>query len=358
MLTEIRKKCLRYYASVILICAVVIGGCMYITGGGILKLIRGPVDLYGLDTADLNGQYVSADIYFIYDYFSYETTRKENEIKAKVTARDYIIPVGEDSYMALTISGKRLSMADDLMSASQQWMEMNGDDDSILDGTDFVVKGTIMPLKGESLQYYHEYLEYDQLSVEDQARFLPYSLKVNYIGKTDFILTYVGSAITAIALLITLICIINFMRKKYEKPIRAFCENHGGSEMMMEQLEQFYSSSVSLNRFRFSSKWYFYQNGTRIILDDLSNLLWVYQKTVHHKRNGIPTGNTYSVLIYTRDKKTHTFNVSNDAQAKEIITYIAGHVPHVITGYSSDLEKLYKQDFDRMAALADQIEPA
>ena len=72
-----------------------------------------------------------------------------------------------------------ISTADDLLDASYELLTGA----SQTPGESFLVRGTILPMSGESLDFYHQVVGYDDWTAEEQQMFLPLVLKAGLPGQ-------------------------------------------------------------------------------------------------------------------------------------------------------------------------------
>lgn len=170
--------------TVILVVAAV--ALLVSTGFGVFKAIGGPKDLYSLSRDQVDGAYVEGEIYGLYGSYA-ETTKN-----SRTVSREYIIGVTDEvGYMGLVLRSEDLSAAEDLLRESWDYL------DGLTDGTSTVihVRGTVLPMDEESLEFYHETVGWDEMSAEQQAMFLPYYLKADFLGKShaDAILGLYGA---------------------------------------------------------------------------------------------------------------------------------------------------------------------
>lgn len=131
--------------------------------------------------SELKGQYVEAEVYLIYDWYAYTERTNTSTNRSTVTEKEYIIPVGDAEYMGLAVDAGYISTADDLLDASYELLTGA----SQTPGESFTVRGTILPLSGESLDFYHQVVGYDDWTAEEQQMFLPLVLKADYLGSMD-----------------------------------------------------------------------------------------------------------------------------------------------------------------------------
>ena len=181
MLQELKMKSLKGHAASIIIALALAAGLLWGTGFGAFKAIGGPKPLDSLDVSELKGQYVEAEVYLIYDWYAYTERTNTSTNRSTVTEKEYIIPVGDAEYMGLAVDAGYISAADDLLDASYELLTGA----SQTPGESFTVRGTILPLSGESLDFYHQVVGYDDWTAEEQQMFLPLVLKADYLGSMD-----------------------------------------------------------------------------------------------------------------------------------------------------------------------------
>lgn len=89
----------------------------------------------------------------------------------------------------------------------------------------------------------------------------------------------------------------------------------------------------------------YYMSGStpRLILN--SKLLWAYQSTVTHRRNGINVGTTYSVMLYVDGNKNNiNLPMPNEAVTRQMLQKIDATLPWVVVGYSDELKRMFNND--------------
>mgnify|MGYP000600414227 FL=1 len=263
-------------------------GLLWGTGFGAFKAIGGPKPLDSLDVSELKGQYVEAEVYLIYDWYAYTERTNTSTNRSTVTEKEYIIPVGDAEYMGLAVDAGYISTADDLLDASYELLTGA----SQTPGESFTVRGTILPMSGESLDFYHQVVGYDDWTAEEQQMFLPLVLKADYLGSMDQSGTWLLTAGAGVALFAAVWMLAGALTGRYQKRIRAYCKASESPEAMLEQLETFYQSTEPVNGVR-AGRWMMFETGGKTTVLDAENVAWAYMRTVQHRTNGIPTGKTH-----------------------------------------------------------------
>ena len=336
MLQELKMKSLKGHAASIIIALALAAGLLWGTGFGAFKAIGGPKPLDSLDVSELKGQYVEAEVYLIYDWYAYTERTNTSTNRSTVTEKEYIIPVGDAEYMGLAVDAGYISTADDLLDASYELLTGA----SQTPGESFTVRGTILPMSGESLDFYHQVVGYDDWTAEEQQMFLPLVLKADYLGSMDQSGTWLLTAGAGVALFAAVWMLAGALTGRYQKRIRAYCKASESPEAMLEQLETFYQSTEPVNGVR-TGRWMMFETGGKTTVLDAENVAWAYMRTVQHRTNGIPTGKTHGLVVRTRDKKMYEISMKKQDMVYETLDAVQRAMPHVVVGYTARLEQIY-----------------
>ncbi len=351
MKKEIRQKCLKKRLPAIVICLIAACVLLGLWLPDVLLYFRGPQQLSELSVDQLSGAYVEAEINGIYDWYAQDVESSGNE--DTIVAREYLIPVGEYEYMSLYMPQKYLEEADALMDQTQSYLM---DPTSEITGS-MTVTGTILPMEEESLQYYHEYLEYDDMDAELQELFLPLYLRVDYVNTTPvntlFFLVIAGVIFLAVAVIL----IVLTMTRGGQKDIKAVAERSGNPEVCEARMENFYSSIPEVNGLRAGGDYMMFWTGASFHVLESPKVLWAYGSNTTHKLYGIvKTGVTRQIVIRTDDGKTYSMVMKSEEMTEETLQYIQNSVKHVIIGYTDELAQLFKTDIERFKQLCRQKE--
>ena len=164
------------YVLLLWVIAVIFGVAAF---PGLVNSTREPIAWEEVDfSGEIEGLYVTGTVYGIYDYYCEET--EDNSI----ISREYLTDADDNYYIALRAEGEDMTAANTLMDATYAYF-MGEDDGSLLADNQYEITGVIKKLSGDSLQFYHEYVEWDSLDAESQSNFLPYYIDINKIGNYD-----------------------------------------------------------------------------------------------------------------------------------------------------------------------------
>lgn len=337
MIQELRKKYLgRYILLSIMFIAI---GILFLSLN--MESIKLLLNKTELSSAEIDtSTYVSADISYIYDYYAY------TEEDGRITEKEYLVPIGETEVMGVALGKSYLDKADANMNATYDLME--GDEDAYSRINKIHVSGTLVPMEGESERYYREYVNALGWSQEEVEMFLPYLLKVGYIGensKTEFILWVV---LSAFCLIFGIVWLILGLSGRYLKHIRKYCEASGNPEIAKERLEQFYVRTPEKYGIRLSTEYFMSTKGMHAALVESREIIWVYLHILKHSVNYIPVGKSYSIMVMKADGSRLEVGMRGKKKAERAMEYIGQALPYVFIGYSDELQSIYDKNRQSM----------
>lgn len=351
MLKALKMKSLKKNLVKILIALALTVGLLCGTGFGAFKAIGGPQDLYSLSAGELLGKYVTADIYYIYDWYAYTESTDSSTNRSTVTEKEYIILTkNRDSFFGMALPSSMIKEADKVLEDSDRYYY--GEIPLSALTRTITVTGTIQKMSSESRDFFYEYFDYESLSDEDKELIQPVYLRANYLGWMPEGLTWIMTAGAACSFIYMLWILLAVLTGSYQKSVKAYCRASESPEVTMEELEQFYRDTEPVNGVRVG-KWILFESKGKDILLDTNNAVWAYMHTVNHTSNGIPTGKTFGVILRTRDRKKYEIPMKNEAAAREVLDTIARDMPRTVLGYTPKMERFFNQRFQDFLRLPD-----
>jgi len=85
----------------------------------------------------------------------------------------------------------------------------------------------------------------------------------------------------------------------------------------------------------------------------LQDLLWMYLKRVKHSVNFIPAGSSYSAVLLTRSGRKFEIG-STEKGVNSILSGVHQRTPWIVTGYTKDLDRLFRNDLQRFIEQVEQ----
>lgn len=341
MFQKLKRKYLTRYV-ILTVFAFIIGLLFLAMNVESIKVLLTPkADLYDLYADEITTPMrVEADIDVIMDYYTY--TQKNGT----TTEKQYFIPVGEAEYMGIALSKSYLSKADNNMQAT--WDYMDGDTEALEQMETIHVTGTILPLEGIERQHYKSYISDLGWTEEEEEIFLPYVLKVGYIGESTSSQFVFLMVLAAICLILGIIWLIMGLKGSCLKSVRKYCAASGSPEMARGKLEQFYAMTPEVCGIRLSSEYLLSMTGLKVSFAESKNIIWVYQHVLRHSVNLIPVAKTYSIIFMKADGSRIEVGMRNKKKAEAAMEHIAHVLPYVFFGYDEQLQNEFKQNRQAM----------
>lgn len=337
MFQELKKKYL-VKNLIVAILAFVIGGIVLITQMDNITMLLAPAKelntLYADEITD--SMKVKVEVDAIMDYYAY------TEEDGRVIEKEYIIPVGEQEYMGLVLGKSYLDKADRNMDAT--WAYLDGDDSALDRIETFTVTGKVVSMSGESKQFYNEFIDSLGWEPEQEEVFIPYMVMTGSAagGLTgDFIFFGI---VAALIFAFGIYALVRGLTGAALKDIKKYCEATGNAEAAMQRLERFYAQTQPVEGIRISPEFIMAQTSGKVMLNDASKVLWVYQHIVRHYTNGIPSGKDYSIIVWMTDGTRMDIPMKGKKKAEDALDYIGRSLPYLFFGFDEQLQAAYNQN--------------
>lgn len=317
--------------------AFIMGGIVLFTQLDNIQMILEPaVDLNTLYADEItDSMKVEVEVGAILDYYAY------TEEDGRVIEKEYIVPVGEQ-YMGVVLGKSYLDQADRNLDAT--WAYMEGDESALDRIEPITVTGRLVSMSGESKQFYNEYIDSLGWEPEEEEVFIPYMVMTGKAagGFTGDFIFFGIVALLIIAFGIFLL--VKGLTGGALKNVRKYCEATGNKEMAMQRLERFYAQTQPVEGIRVSPEFIMAQTSGAVLVNDTSKVLWVYQHVLRHYTNGIPTGKTYTILVWMTDGTKMEIPMKGKKKSEEALDYIGRSLPYVFFGYDEQLQAAYNQN--------------
>lgn len=312
-------------------------GILFYNRENIKILFDRPVDIKGLAAEDIReGVRVKGSIDLIYDCYCH------SEKRGKIKSKEYLIPVGDKEYMGLVCEGSDMQEADAVMQFYWDYLERKEiSSDSV---KSMEIKGTIMPLEGDSFRIYNQYIDQADWLKGQKKHFLPYAVMVGDIGSES----KGGLIIWALFFLAAIAAGISVLSKGIKgtnlESLEKYCSEKGDKEMCMQQIENFYHGGIPVQGIRIDKQYFMGVKGSSVFFAEIRDLLWVYQNVVKHRVNGIPTGKTYSLVVKKEDGEEFNIKMSSKKATNQAMEYVVRQIPYLIAGYDDELRDMFNKN--------------
>ncbi|MGN0308286.1 MAG: DUF6709 family protein [Lachnospiraceae bacterium] len=204
--------------------------------------------------------------------------------------------------------------------------------------------GVINRMSYEEYSYFEDFfLESGFTSDELENYLLPYYISTwGFLDDTDALFG-IPIGITAIfaGLFFLIYALSGGLLKAIKNELDAAGFSEGDAEYEYESAKILYA----YNEVRIGENLTFFMTGGKPHAILNKQLVWAYQQTTAHRHKIFFKTTTRKIFLYTYDKKSYHFNISNEGVAEEILEYIHQTMPWAVIGYSKELVRLYQRDY-------------
>lgn len=293
---------------------------------------------------EIRSQLVDVELWENYGCFMESGTQNTSTRKVSIDNYYYIIYTGnmddegiDYKYMAIRVPAKYGDQMD--IMAENTWNYMIT--------SPLTFSGKIKKMDSDEMRYFKEYWQDAELTDEEiEEMTLPYYIEsVEY--KTAQRVLYL--ALFGAGILMILWSIFRtvkaagggYLRKLYQDMAQIGCSEKDFDEDFRTAASFAKKDMIKIGRL------FTYYNVNTTVPRAIPNtkIIWAYQTTTTHRTNGIKTGTTYGVAVYTTiSKAAINIPVESEAKAQLILHRLSSCFPWIVVGYSDDLANLFKRD--------------
>lgn len=368
MLQKLKNDSLKKVLPWIIILSVAAAGLLIYYGPDFITWVKGPVPFEDLSIDEIGDQYVTMNFQLTFGTYATEvttTTRNGVKVSEKDSMQYHAVLVGgldrymytdEDMYwefVGLAVPSRYFDTVRIIDSNSDDFFETY--DLRSLD-TAMQVTGQLLPMDGEILRHYKAFFDEADYTPEEFKDYCsPYYIKVDHLkrGHVDFVLTM--NALAAILLLIAAFKLIKALTGGYQRKLVKALKAQG--DMELERADADYeSASEPTKGIRIGRSYLFDHSGPKTDIVALRQVAWAYTSRVNHQKYGRTVGTTYSIILYTEDKKQHQLSMPSQTVCDQVIEELNKKCPAGIFGYSDQLKDLFNRNYDEFTRLRRQKE--
>lgn len=348
MFETLRKRARKTYmwrAGLSLVALVII---LAATKGAIFSLIGG---LGGMDiTADpatYEGKPVVLDAeFFLTDYVEHTTTtvRDSGSRSTSTDGNSYIAfqstYTNGDEYAtwyfySLYMKNSKTDMMYDKI--SETWEYLNDESGATMPPEPVRVMGTWTRMEPDMEKYFMDTMSEIGIEEGDYDKIYLYTLDTGKLGGVNPLLFWALMAGCVLFIFWFVFSIIGCFRKSYENEIHKYLKTN--TSRSLGEIEADFTTAHPIGKDVWvGKKWTIYMSGTKAQIVQNQDIVWGY----YFKRTG---KNAVSQMqLYKADKKSVYINLSEEL-TKEALRYYGEEQPHMIVGYSADLEQMYQRNF-------------
>ncbi|MGN1180230.1 MAG: DUF6709 family protein [Suilimivivens sp.] len=343
MLEKLKKKSVKKILPSVIILAVIGLVLIGVEFSNLKSLMRGHVKFETLEPDEINEDLIvdaSIDVNFGAFIEEYEENTKTHT--TRTTNLYYVIWTGDEDSEDYKYMGIKVSADDEKKMEAMAEATYNYEYSEPIR-----YSGAINRMSSEEYGYFKDYfLESGWTEEEVEEYTLPYYISVGALTGGAASSVYVIFALGVILILAGLITLIYIMAGGGLTAFKKQIENSGLSEA---DVEYEYESARIFNKgndLRIGKRLTFFMGGSKPQLVVNDQIIWAYQQNTTHRTNGIKTGTSYQILVYQlNSKRTTGINIPNETVGGEILKHMNDIMPRAVVGYSDELMKLYRKNY-------------
>ena len=317
----------------------------------IISVLTGYVQFESLEVDEIKNQLVKIDLDTVFDYYLEEYSENTKTHQRTTTSLYYITWTGDDNatdyrYITIKVPAKYQDRMDEIVEDTY-----NG-----IYSSPFTLTGKIKKLSSEDYGYFEEYfvssdgVGWSQEDFEDYTS--PYYIDV-FVNQTSQNFLYLVFFFGGVVLLVCgILRMIRAASGGYLMSFQKSYQEAGYSEATIDSDMNSAVSYLKNNTLKLGRLCIYDLRGTVPKAIPVTKMLWAYQNTTTHRTNGIKTGVTYSINIYSEGhSKVHILSVPDEATAQDILHNMNNMYPWVVVGYTEELKKMYFKDHSQFLQL-------
>lgn len=190
---------------------------------------------------------------------------------------------------------------------------------------------------------------------ELRGRFLPFMLRENNFKLNTFLGAGIGFLLLGACIFRSLRA-LRFAVDGSNHPIMKRFQVYGDADGAITELEtDMRLDTTAIGPFHFSAHWLLYRHwGVGLNAMRLADVVWMYQHITQVRTYGIPTGKTFSVVIWDKHGNRIQPSRLKKEQAHDVLVAIAQQTPWVVGGFSPELEQRWRKQRAEFVAQVEQ----
>ena len=349
MIETLRKKTRTSYIIRAILTLVIAIGLLVWTKFTIFDVLTGPAKMdISKDPSTYEGKYVTLDVDCLLTDFVEHTTTTTRKYGGKTTT------VNGNSYIAFQSvydyeSGMStwyfysiyMSKGDQSMMTSRidaAWEYLNDETGTVAPPEKLPVKGSWTKMDAQIERYFRDTLAEMGVVQDEYNQYYFYTLDTDKLGGVNMFAFWAMNGAALILLLVFVFSVIGCFGNAYMKDINNYLQRDPSASM--EAIESDFSGAHVVGGDTWIGKrWTVYRSGTKARILSNKDLIGGY----YFRRTG--RNSVSEMRLYKTDKTIVHIDMTEN-ETKEALGYYAQEQPHIIVGYSADLEKKWQKDFN------------
>ncbi len=348
MLETLRKKARKSNITRAIISIIAVVGILAVTKFAIFDVITGPTQIDITAAPETyEGKYVTIDAeYFLYDYVDHTTTTKKKYGGSTTTinGQSYVAFQSVYDYENTTSTwyfysvyldkDQQDSMYTKIDEAFNYWEDESG---TTAPPDPVKVTGTWSKMDSQMERYFGQALAELGMEETEYDKFYFYEIDTNKIGGVNPTLFWVLMAVTAGCALFGLLSIIGMFGNGYIKEIQKYLQKDNSTSMSAIEADFGQARTIGKNVW-VGRQWTIYMNGNKAMILANKDLIWGY----YYRRTG--RNSVSEMRLYTKERKLFHIGLS-ESETQSALKIYAEEQPHMVIGYTSEIEKMYNKNF-------------
>lgn len=349
MLEELKKKSLKSSLALSIILIIVGLALVIWQVPNIFYMLGGYVQFENLEVDEIKDQLVKINVDTVWGCYLEEYSENTSTHHRTTTNLYYITWTGgkyatDFRYIIIKVPVKYQNRMDEI------WENTYND----IYSSPLILTGKIEKLSAEDYDYFEEYFIEDQDFTQEEFESMtsPYYINIYASAASQngvyLVLFFVGVALIVYSIL----RIIKAATGGYLMSFQKSYQEAGYSETAIDSDMNSAVNYLKKNTIKLGRLCIYDLQGTVPKAVPVTKILWAYQNTTTHRTNGIKTGVTYSINIYSEGhSKVHIISVPDEATAQDILHNMDRMYPWVVVGYTEDLKKMFFKDHSQFLQL-------
>lgn len=343
---EILKKKARQTLILYAVIALAVGiGLLVWTKFAIINVIAGPIEMdFTRDPDSYKGKYVTVDAdFFLTDYVEHTTTttRKYGGSTTSVDGNSYIAFQWIDDYenqsstwYYYSVYMKKSDQAMMYGLIDDTWNYMADETGTVAPPSTLQVKGTWTRMDDEIEGYYRQTLAEIGVEETEYDVFYFYTLETNKIGGVTTMFFWLMNIGALVSIVFGIYSIVGCFTDRYAKNINKYLQ--GNPSVSLSAVDADFAQAHPVGKDTWVGRnWTVYIRNARTDILANKDLIWGY----YYRRTG--RNSVSEMRLYHADGKVSHISMSED-RTKEALRYYDAEQPHMIVGYSNDLDNAYR----------------
>lgn len=366
MLEQLKKASLKKKMPAVIIMFIAAVALLVYFGPDFITWVNGPVKFEDLSKDEIKDQYVTMTFELTFGTYATETTtttRNGVKVSERESMQYHAVLIGGlDPYMysdkmfeyvGLAVPSKYFDTVKIIDRNSDKFFE---DYDRRHLSTNMQVTGKIFPMDDEMLRYYKKFFSYSDYTDEEFKQCCaPYYIKVDQLSHGDVNFVLAGIVLAVVLLVFAIYMLVRALTGGYQSKLIKALKAQGDMELQRAETD-FESAAEPVKGFKIGRSYLFDCSSAKTKLYPLRQVAWAYTHQINHQKYGRTVSTSYSVMLYTEDKKQHQLSMPSKDACNQFIDELNRKCPAGIFGYSDELKQLFNKNYDEFTRLRRQKE--